>query len=62
MSPLRGRVVLVTGAARGIGEAVAREVAARGAQLALVGLEPERLQALRRELHGEQPHSGPQPT
>ena len=31
-SPLRGRVVLVTGAARGIGEAVAREVAARGGQ------------------------------
>ncbi|MDP9220406.1 MAG: SDR family oxidoreductase [Actinomycetota bacterium] len=50
MSPLRGRVVLVTGAARGIGEAVAREVAARGGQLALVGLEPERLQALSAEL------------
>ena len=50
MSPLRGRVVLVTGAARGIGEAVAREVAARGGQVALVGLEPERLQALSAEL------------
>jgi NAD(P)-dependent dehydrogenase (short-subunit alcohol dehydrogenase family) len=50
MSPLRGRVVLITGAARGIGEAVAREVAARGGQLALVGLEPERLQALSAEL------------
>jgi NAD(P)-dependent dehydrogenase (short-subunit alcohol dehydrogenase family) len=50
MSPLRGRVVLVTGAARGIGEAVAREVAARGGRLALVGLEPARLQALSLEL------------
>jgi NAD(P)-dependent dehydrogenase (short-subunit alcohol dehydrogenase family) len=49
-SPLRGRVVLVTGAARGIGEAVAREVAARGGHLALVGLEPDRLQALAVEL------------
>ena len=49
-SPLRGRVVLVTGAARGIGEAVAREVAARGGRLALVGLEPERLQSLSAEL------------
>ena len=53
MSPLRGRVVLVTGAARGIGAAVAREVAARGGQVALVGLEPERLQALAAELTTE---------
>lgn len=54
-SPLRGRVVLVTGAARGIGEAVAREAARRGAQLALVGLEPERLRALSAELSAEHP-------
>jgi NAD(P)-dependent dehydrogenase (short-subunit alcohol dehydrogenase family) len=53
MSPLRGRVVLVTGAARGIGEAVAREVAGRGGRVALVGLEPERLQALSQELGPE---------
>jgi NAD(P)-dependent dehydrogenase (short-subunit alcohol dehydrogenase family) len=53
LSPLRGRVVLVTGAARGIGEAVAREVAARGGQLALVGLEPQRLQAISQELSTE---------
>jgi NAD(P)-dependent dehydrogenase (short-subunit alcohol dehydrogenase family) len=38
-----GKVVLVTGAARGIGAAAARELASRGARLALVGLEPERL-------------------
>ncbi|MGC4806270.1 SDR family oxidoreductase [Micromonospora sp. DT233] len=47
---LAGRVVLVTGAARGIGAHTARQAAARGARLALVGLEPERLAALAAEL------------
>lgn len=47
---LAGKVVLVTGAARGIGEHTARLAAARGARLALVGLEPRRLAALRAEL------------
>jgi NAD(P)-dependent dehydrogenase (short-subunit alcohol dehydrogenase family) len=47
---LRGRAVLITGAARGIGCALARRLAPAGARLALVGLEPERLQALAREL------------
>lgn len=42
--------ILITGPARGIGEALARELAARGARLALVGMEPERLEALAREL------------
>ena len=50
MNPLRGRVVLVTGAARGIGAHTARHAAARGARLALVGLEPDRLAALAGEL------------
>jgi NAD(P)-dependent dehydrogenase (short-subunit alcohol dehydrogenase family) len=48
--PLAGKAVLVTGAARGIGEQVARRAAARGARVALVGLEPERLRALAGEL------------
>lgn len=52
MSVLSGRVVLVTGAARGIGAATARAAAARGARVALVGLEPERLAALADELSG----------
>lgn len=40
---LRGRTAVVTGAARGLGEAVARELAARGARVALLGLEEDAL-------------------
>jgi NAD(P)-dependent dehydrogenase (short-subunit alcohol dehydrogenase family) len=47
-----GKVILITGAARGIGEHTARVAAARGARVALVGLEPERLHALAAELDG----------
>jgi NAD(P)-dependent dehydrogenase (short-subunit alcohol dehydrogenase family) len=50
---LNGKVVLITGAARGIGERSARLAAARGARLALVGLEGERLTELAAELPGE---------
>ena len=41
-----GKVVFITGPARGIGEEMARQLAARGARLALAGLEPARLAAL----------------
>jgi NAD(P)-dependent dehydrogenase (short-subunit alcohol dehydrogenase family) len=47
---LDGKVVLITGAARGIGEHSARLAASRGARVSLVGLEPERLEALAAEL------------
>jgi NAD(P)-dependent dehydrogenase (short-subunit alcohol dehydrogenase family) len=40
---LRGKTVFVTGAARGIGAETARRAAAAGANVALVGLEPEEL-------------------
>lgn len=49
---LAGKNVLITGAARGIGAATAHDLAARGARLALVGLEPARLAALATELGG----------
>lgn len=49
---ISGKVVLITGPARGIGAELARLLAARGARLSLVGLEPERLAALARELGG----------
>jgi len=44
------KVVLITGPARGIGAETARQLAARGARLSLVGLEPKRLAALAAEL------------
>ncbi len=42
-SSLAGRRVLITGAARGIGAALARRLHERGARVALAGLEPELL-------------------
>ena len=45
-----GRTVLVTGAARGIGAAAAQRLHAAGANVALVGLEPEKLAALAEQL------------
>jgi NAD(P)-dependent dehydrogenase (short-subunit alcohol dehydrogenase family) len=50
---LAGKSVLITGAARGIGAELARRAAARGARVALVGLEPERLAAVADELGPE---------
>ena len=46
MSGLRGKTVVVTGAARGIGAALALGLAQQGAQVALVGLEPAELDAV----------------
>jgi NAD(P)-dependent dehydrogenase (short-subunit alcohol dehydrogenase family) len=47
---MSGRKLVITGAARGIGEKVARLAAARGARIALIGLEPDRLRALADDL------------
>ncbi|HEX2091312.1 MAG TPA: SDR family NAD(P)-dependent oxidoreductase [Longimicrobiaceae bacterium] len=54
-SSLAGKVVLITGPARGIGAETARMLAAREARLSLVGREPERLAALAAELGGGHP-------
>ncbi|KAI1079738.1 3-alpha--hydroxysteroid dehydrogenase [Whalleya microplaca] len=43
--PLKDRVILITGAAQGIGEATARYLAARGATLSLSDISGEKLQA-----------------
>ena len=50
---LAGKSVLITGAARGIGAELARRAAARGARVALVGLEPAQLAAVADELGPE---------
>jgi NAD(P)-dependent dehydrogenase (short-subunit alcohol dehydrogenase family) len=42
--PIAEQVALITGAARGIGAETARQLAARGARVSLVGLEPEELE------------------
>jgi hypothetical protein len=47
---LADKRLVVTGAARGIGEQVARLAASRGASVAVVGLEPDRLANLARDL------------
>jgi NAD(P)-dependent dehydrogenase (short-subunit alcohol dehydrogenase family) len=50
---VNGRTVFITGAARGIGAETARRLHAKGANVALVGLEPERLEELAAELGDE---------
>ncbi|AEW94515.1 MULTISPECIES: SDR family oxidoreductase [Streptomycetaceae] len=47
---LHGQVAVVTGAARGVGALLARHLRRRGAQLALVGLEPDELAKVADEL------------
>jgi NAD(P)-dependent dehydrogenase (short-subunit alcohol dehydrogenase family) len=41
---INGRTVFITGAARGIGKATAERLHGKGANVALVGLERERLE------------------
>jgi 3-oxoacyl-[acyl-carrier protein] reductase len=48
---LAGRVALVTGGSRGIGRAIALELAGLGAAVAICGRDPKALQAASAELH-----------
>lgn len=50
MSNVRNKVVLITGAARGIGAATARALAGRGARLVLTDVDSDPLEALGAEL------------
>ena len=47
---LNGKLILLTGASGGIGQAIARRLAAQGAQLMLVGRSTQILHSLAREL------------
>jgi NAD(P)-dependent dehydrogenase (short-subunit alcohol dehydrogenase family) len=52
-APLLGKTALVTGGARGLGEAISRRLASAGARVALVGRDKDRLAALAAELPHE---------
>ena len=51
MKSLKGQTALITGASSGVGEAIAREFAARGAAVLLVARDPKKLRAARERLH-----------
>lgn len=53
---LEGQVAVVTGAARGVGELLARKLSARGARVALVGLEADELKQVSDQLYGDSAH------
>jgi NAD(P)-dependent dehydrogenase (short-subunit alcohol dehydrogenase family) len=53
---LHGKVLFITGGARGIGAAVAAEASRRGARISLAGLEPELLADVAESLGGEAIH------
>lgn len=53
---LEGQVAVVTGAARGIGAQLARKLSARGARVALVGLEEGELRRVADSLHEDAAH------
>ena len=50
LNDVQGKVALVTGASSGIGEALARELANRGAKVALVARRKDRLESIASEL------------
>ncbi|OGD20812.1 MAG: 3-oxoacyl-[acyl-carrier-protein] reductase [Candidatus Aminicenantes bacterium RBG_13_64_14] len=50
MRRFEGRVSIVTGASQGIGEAIARDLAAEGAAVVLVDVQPDKLEAVVRSI------------
>jgi 3-oxoacyl-[acyl-carrier protein] reductase len=50
MSRFEGRVSIVTGASQGIGEVIARDLAAEGAAVVLVDVQPDKLEAVARSI------------
>lgn len=59
-APLQDRVTLVTGASRGIGRAIALELAAQGAQVVLAARDRERLDQVRAEIEAAGGRAGVQ--
>ena len=55
--PLKDKVILITGAAQGHGEAVARYVAARGAIVSLSDITGDAVKATAQRIRGEYPES-----
>jgi len=53
---VQGKVCVITGATSGIGLAAATALAARGAELALVGRDPARGDAVLKQLRAQNPH------
>src|SRR3954462_11867000 len=56
--PISGRTVAITGAARGLGLATARELAARGARIAIGDLDGDLASVEAAALPGPGPHAG----
>ncbi|MEK4056946.1 SDR family oxidoreductase [Paenibacillus sp. FSL F4-0087] len=62
MSNIAGKVVILTGASSGIGEATAKVLASKGANLVLAARREERLEQLQREIQNNGGHAIIKPT